>query len=710
MATSSNKRITILNPSEIDQLYRLPGFTAAERTEYFTLSDEEEEIVARLRSLETKAYFILLLGYFRVKPVIVHFRFREVREDLHHIISRYFPGSTLPRGDLARNIKSTLYQKLLETVHFSSFTPFHKATLLKRLRDVATVCVDPRYLFDECLAYFSHERIALIRYTSLQTLVSLALRDERQRVEQIIKTQVKDSTKMQLRSLLMAEGAISTLARLRKTAKDFSTAELDKELDNHHTIQGMYDELKAVVARLKLSAGNLDYYSSLVDYYTVSKLRRFDETKAFLYLVCYLTVRYRQIHDNLAVAFRHLVRKQYESAKANAKERVMAELAIIQDNIKAAGQALSLYVEATLPNELSFGQVRKQAFQLISPHAIQLVSTHIDQSGFDTKEYEWQYIERHHQAGTQLRKLFLAMDLNCQRIGVAFAKQVDVAQSELAEFGRLKTVDQRLISKRHKPYLCDAGTVQSRRVEFLLYRQIARHLQTGGVTLHDSERHRHLEDDLISASDWQRKNTWLAKSGLPRFTAPIEETLQTLQDTLETKVKHVCDRIAAGENRYVVFADSGNTNLKWSIPHKKDSHAVNHPFFNQIIHMDIVDVMRFVHRRTRFLTTFSHIAGNQGEAPVRPNDLLACIIANGTNFGLSKLANISDRSLGKLRSVHDNYVRLETLKEANDTVANAVTCLPIFRHYHVDRHQVFASIDGQKFETRINTFKARFSA
>ncbi|MGI9286138.1 MAG: Tn3 family transposase, partial [Pseudomonadales bacterium] len=42
--------------------------------------------------------------------------------------------------------------------------------------------------------------------------------------------------------------------------------------------------------------------------------------------------------------------------------------------------------------------------------------------------------------------------------------------------------------------------------------------------------------------------------------------------------------------------------------------------------------------------------------------------------------------------------------------ANAVTCLPIFRHYHVDRHQVFASIDGQKFETRINTFKARFSA
>ena len=98
MAISSNKRITILNPSEINQLYRLPQFTTAERTEYFTLTDEEEAIVARFRSLETKAYFILLLGYFRVKPMIVHFRFRDVRDDLYHIMARYFPGRALPRA------------------------------------------------------------------------------------------------------------------------------------------------------------------------------------------------------------------------------------------------------------------------------------------------------------------------------------------------------------------------------------------------------------------------------------------------------------------------------------------------------------------------------------------------------------------------------------------------------------------------------------
>jgi hypothetical protein len=31
--------------------------------------------------------------------------------------------------------------------------------------------------------------------------------------------------------------------------------------------------------------------------------------------------------------------------------------------------------------------------------------------------------------------------------------------------------------------------------------------------------------------------------------------------------------------------------------------------------------------------------------------IFSCILANGTNYGLYKMANISDRSMGELRSV-----------------------------------------------------------
>jgi hypothetical protein len=91
-------------------------------------------------------------------------------------------------------------------------------------------------------------------------------------------------------------------------------------------------------------------------------------------------------------------------------------------------------------------------------------------------------------------------------------------------------------------------------------------------------------------------------------------------------------------------------------------------------------------------------------------DLLACILANGTNYGLYKMANISDRTMRKLRSVDDSYIRYETITNANDAVSNAIATLPIFSYYQVADNQLFSSIDGQKFECRINTFKARYSS
>ena len=50
-------------------------------------------------------------------------------------------------------------------------------------------------------------------------------------------------------------------------------------------------------------------------------------------------------------------------------------------------------------------------------------------------------------------------------------------------------------------------------------------------------------------------------------------------------------------------------------------------------------------------------------------------------------------------------VRLETLKEANDRIANATARLPIFRHFDIDE-AVHSSSDGQSFEAATPTIIA----
>ncbi|NMU70384.1 DUF4158 domain-containing protein, partial [Vibrio parahaemolyticus] len=113
MKQSNNKRIKILNKSEIAELYSLPTFSHAEREEYFSLDDETQKLVDECRRIDTKCYFILLLGYFRSKPIIPNFDFNAVKADLDFIISKYFKGKSIKAKDLSASTKTKLVSRLL---------------------------------------------------------------------------------------------------------------------------------------------------------------------------------------------------------------------------------------------------------------------------------------------------------------------------------------------------------------------------------------------------------------------------------------------------------------------------------------------------------------------------------------------------------------------------------------------------------------------
>ena len=72
------------------------------------------------------------------------------------------------------------------------------------------------------------------------------------------------------------------------------------------------------------------------------------------------------------------------------------------------------------------------------------------------------------------------------------------------------------------------------------------------------------------------------------------------------------------------------------------------------------------------------------------------------------MGQISDIPYHILASTSDNFLRLETLREANDIICNATAALPIFHHYDI-AGVIHSSSDGQKFETAVRTFNARHS-
>jgi Tn3 transposase DDE domain len=148
---------------------------------------------------------------------------------------------------------------------------------------------------------------------------------------------------------------------------------------------------------------------------------------------------------------------------------------------------------------------------------------------------------------------------------------------------------------------------------------------------------------------------------------------------------------------------------RWTLIYPTDDEPVNSPFYSQLPGIDIEELLWFVAGKTGFLRNFTHVLDRYVKHEPDSREILACIVAMGTNMGLQKMAEVSGLSHAALQTTARNYLRPETLHPASDAICNAIAPLSVFQEYDIDdrRH---SSSDGQRIETQIPTINARYSS
>nr|WP_281363695.1 Tn3 family transposase [Paraburkholderia ultramafica] len=246
------------------------------------------------------------------------------------------------------------------------------------------------------------------------------------------------------------------------------------------------------------------------------------------------------------------------------------------------------------------------------------------------------------------------------------------------------------------------------RYEFLVYRLVRNALEAGDVFCHDSNEFRRFEDDLISDARWRHKDAMLRELNLPVLLAPIEQTLAGLHDDIERLLGYVNHHVDEGDDPYIKVRHRGGK-PRLNLVYPEPDENVNHAFYGQIPSIDIARLLWFVGSRTGFVKAFTHVLERYVKHEADPCELLACVIAMGTNMGLRKMAEISGLSYATLVSCAHNYLRIETIHAANDAISNATAGLPAFHLFNIG-DQIHSSSDGQRFETQFDTFQARHSS
>ncbi len=716
----AQNRLRILSADEIEALYGRPRFTPEERAQYFTLSQIENDLLLELRSVRSQTYFILQLGYFKAQHLFFIFNFHEVEEDANYILQKYFPHAKM--GDLSSVNKRTWMRQrhlILKLCSYRNCNAEQRLKLAIKARQAAMVCSKPIYVFRELMQHLIDQRIVAPGYSFMQDTVTKALVYEHNRMITIVRDHLKPSDVQSLESLLSDSQGLYEITILKREPKDFSLKEIGREISRGKQIYHLYCLAKRLLPHLLISNESIKYYASLVTYYSVFRLRQLDEQIVYIYLLCFVYHRYQKIYDNLINSLIYNVRKYTGEARSAAKERVYERRVEENQNLQKTGQVLRLFTDSSIEDNTPFYQVREKAFGLMERQKLDFMADHMATNArFDETAFQWEHMdELIHKFKRRLRPILLTVDFDASLANDPLIEAICFLRAAFQKGRALGQYPSDAFPKRFVPetikrylYTQDTqgqGQLLPDRYEFLVYRLLRNALEAGDIFCRDSVRFRSFEDDLLDNQRWQEKEELIASTGLTILNQPIQEHLAALEQVLENRIAEVNQRIASGLNQHVQIKKRGQ-HVSWKLTYPRGSEPVNHPFYNALKQVEISSVMHFVNQQCRFMDVFNHVLSRYIKQEADNHTIAACIVAWGTNMGLGKMGEVSDIPYHILSATSDNFIRLETLREANDRVSNAIAELPIFPYYDIGE-KLHSSSDGQKFETRTHTINARYS-
>ena len=708
----ADKRIKILTEAEIDELYSAPTFNQQDQRFFFSLNEVEIRAIQKVRDRRNKCMLVVLLGYFKSRPIPIIPKYSQIKADLKFVAQEILPGLGLKPFNLKQRDKDRIYTRIFELLEYSAWNEkYHNSLLFNALLEQANSWSAPRALFDTAIEFLAHNKIAIPAYSTLQKLISQVLVQHQKALHEQVKAACTEGLKDMLAELISGEYTF-TLQNLRQSARNFTGTELEKELQVYQHLQPWMDEVVQVQERLGLSQMNQHYYAGRVDYYG-AKLKRQTALNQQLYLLSYLQNRHQQCLERIADGFIHHVRQVKARAKAMAKEQVYQDWQKAARNVGKAADVLQLFLDDEIAPDTHFQSVQAEAFKVLNAKDLTSVCRYLSNQKQSADEAYWQHLDAESTLRTGLlRSLFCCLRIEGADQTQRLARALDQARLDLLAQQELShaSLDQRLPQKHIRPLLFNKdGTLNKARYEWYLYLQIPDRLQ-GQLLMPDVIKYRDLDADLLKTQSWkQDKQRLLDSTAQEKLMADPTQLIPSMATELNLRLQEVSHYLEKTDNRDIILRNKGGKRY-WRLPTASKKHLVNNPFFGQMRSVDIADVLRVVDRDTGFIDDFEHVLGMSSKSRLFEVDLLAILIANATNQGIYGIAEISDRSYEQLRTIQANYLRLETLNNANDRINNATAKLPIFKHYYIQEGIVHVSADGQKFETKRETFRTRYSS
>ncbi|RLA42619.1 MAG: hypothetical protein DRR42_23110, partial [Gammaproteobacteria bacterium] len=445
---ATEKRIKILTDAETTDLFAPPILDTNDRRFLFTLNDAELKEAKKIRDRKLRCIFVVLLGYFKVKPVVLSPGYYQFNHDFKYVSGNVFPGPGFGPFSLNPRSRARLYQRVFRFVGYERWQESrHAPLLLLELKTISRHWVQPRSLFDGAIEFLSANRIAIPGYTTLQDLISEVYQSVHGELSDRVQHLVSKDFAEMISELAQGEGSFG-IRELRQSARNFTATELNKELVVYRHIQQWMPQVNAVLAKLALSQRNQKDFAEKVDYYG-AKLKRQSIGYQRLYLLCYLQQRWQKAQERIADGLVHQLRQAKGKARQYAQESVYRDWRKAEKNVSKAAEVLHLFIDDAIDEQQPFAAVRKSALDIISRSELESVCLFLNDQRRSVDEATWQYYEKRDSLRVDLiRELFLCLRFAGHQGSERLAQLLRQAQADFSTQGELSQLE---YYKRHLP-------------------------------------------------------------------------------------------------------------------------------------------------------------------------------------------------------------------------------------------------------------------
>jgi len=701
-----------------------PKLKKHERPHYFSIPKVFRSAFRVLKTPANKAGFILQLGYFRAagKFFVEH---SFLKRDINYVVRTFKLGDDVNFEGYTRKTRNKHRATILRLAHWHVFNDKAEGKIIEQIEWHTKQQMAPQKILQAVVDYCFEHRIEVPSYHKLSTLITEYYNTVEKELFKKIGDLISEEQERSLHAILSSQNGDTTplINKMRTLNQSQKPKQIKQTNETFVEIKDLFFEHKNLMEDLDLMDHATEYFADWVRKAENSQLKSFaDKNKLSLYLLATIKHQFFYRQDHLIELFEKSVksrtvkvRKQLTQIEEGAKRKLNTAIKTLSSSNKDS-RVLVEQIESVMKNDHKTGVTKvSQTIELIDEYrrthdkvkVKQIIKMENMLESISSNATYYELLEQSSRSmQNRVADIVKNVEFNTEKQSsllraVNHFKATDGDVGTSPPLGFLSTEEKEAVSKDED--------IRVSLYKALLFIHLSEAIKAGTITLQYSYKYRGFYDYMLSDELWHScRDRLIANAGLEDFS-DFNAVMKNLKRELGEKFDSVNKRWNNNENPYLFFGSGNKVRVRTPRVDKEYSEFIGTTLVEQG-YVPIQKILSDINNVCRFTQSFRHSSNKNSKMKPLPEAIIAGIMGNGCNIGVTKIGKISvGVSEKSLRNTVKWFFDLENIQAASNSIISYVDKLSLANAFKYDSSKNHTSSDGQKFYVAVDSLMADFS-